>query len=70
MVEAYYLRRSELERPEDLELDALQDRVRRLETLLAETQLLVGMCDGTGDCNCVAARIHAALKEATRAAAT
>lgn len=68
MLDSYYPRHGELERAEDLELDALQDRVRTLETLLTEAQLLVGMCDGTGGCNCVAARIHAALKEATHAA--
>lgn len=65
MTEAYYPRHSELDRPEDLELDALQARVHQLERLLREVSDYIVTCNAL-ECDCIGRRIQAAL-EASRA---
>lgn len=52
-----HARRSELDSDADIEADALQARVRRLEALLREAQDYVGACDGGCLRGCLGKRI-------------
>lgn len=62
MTDARHPRRSELERPEDMEMDALQARLHRLEQLLREVQRdYVGNCHPRCRPGCMGARIQAEL---------
>jgi len=56
-----HARPSELDSDADLEMDALQARVRRLEALLREAQDYVGACDGGCLRGCLGERIVAEL---------
>ena len=52
-----HARPSELDSDSDLEVDALQARVARLEALLREAQDYVGACNGGCLRGCLGARI-------------
>lgn len=63
MAESYYPRHSELERPEDLELDAAKARLRLLEGLLWEVARdYVGRCTPRCPPGCLGGRIRTALE--------
>lgn len=67
MAESYYPRHSELERTEDLEVDALKARVALLEGLLREVVTdYVGWCESDCKPSCIGERARQAL-EATHA---
>ncbi len=62
MTEAYYPRHSELDTAADVQADALQARVRQLETLLREVaDNYVGWCTNRCECTCIGRRIEKAL---------
>lgn len=63
MTEAYYPRHGGEQglSAEELELDALQDRVHLLERLLRDVTDYVAPCS-TPECDCIGRRIHEALE--------
>jgi hypothetical protein len=63
VTEAYYPRHSELDTAADVQADALQARVRQLETLLREVaEDYVGRCHPGCQPGCLGGRIRAVLR--------
>lgn len=65
MVEAYYPRHSELDTPQDVQVDALQARVRLLEEVLRETATV--FCSDAR-CNCPGYRNYQRIQQALEVA--